>query len=340
MRCLLKSYLDNIETSHRVIKRPQTLVATEFTTDFIHILDKYEKQKENTYKVLELVGSNYVFENYGSDVHNRLYGTILNCGTQLQFTKTNENGAAVYHLTGANFCRQRICPMCQFRRAEKLFIQMFNVVKHLEGQYRFLHLVLTIPNCDTGGELVEGIKLLYASFSKFYKYKEVKQAFKGCLRCLEISYNYENNSFHPHLHCLIAVNNSYFNDTRVYLSYDKIRQLWTKACKADKPLQIYIRACKVGDYEGVAEVCKYSVKPLDLTKSDNDIQNLTIVMTLFHTLKGMRFLQKYGVIKSTFSELYGCNDDEYVDDIRNGEHRRLFFRWDGAKMGYRKVDDN
>lgn len=312
---------------------------TGFTDDFTSILKKYEKQKENTYKILELCGTDYTFNNFGADEKNELYRTLIECGTQLHFTKTFEDGKNVYHLTGANFCRKRICPMCQFRRSEKLFVQMYNVVKSLEDEgYRFLHLVLTIPNCYGGSELIEGIRKLYTGFSKFYKYKDIQKAYKGVLRCLEISYNYENDSFHPHLHCLIAVKQSYFTDSKVYLSKEKIQELWTKAQSSNQPLQVYIRACKKWDYEGVAEVCKYSVKPLDLTKSDNDLQNLQIILTLWHTLKGFRFLQKYGVIRQMFNKLYKDSDNEYLDEIRTGDHKRIFLEWDYNHFRYKRGD--
>ena len=87
-----------------------------------------------------------------------------------------------------------------------MFAEVLRVVKLLENDYRFLHLVLTIPNSNDGNELVQAIRLLYKGFSFFMAYKSIRGAFKGVLRCLEISYNYESDSFHPHLHCLVAVN--------------------------------------------------------------------------------------------------------------------------------------
>lgn len=321
---------------------------TTVSADFESILEKYKIQKLNTYKVVELLGDNYIFEDMGADVFDKRYAALINCGTQLTFSKSDENGKTVYHLKAANFCRQRCCPMCQFRRSEKMFAQMLRVVKHLEGQYRFLHLVLTIPNQRYDYELVQGVKLLYKGFSNLLKYKQVRGAFKGILRCLEVSYNYDNDTFHPHLHCLVAVNRSYFNDSRKYLSYDLLRELWTEAVKkavrsspenfsfineSTPLLQIHVGACKEGDYSGVAEVCKYSLKPLDLEKSESDDQNKRVLLTLWHTLKGARFVQKYGIIRDTWRELFGENEKEELTDEK-AEGKTLFLQWNAQHLEY------
>lgn len=311
---------------------------TTLSPEFESILEKYERAKINTYKVLELIGNDYTFQKFGADVADQHYRTIVNCGTMLTFEKEFTPHGHIYHLTHSNFCRERICPMCQFRKSEKTFAEMLKVTNLLEDRgYRFLHLVLTIPNVQGGVELEKGIKTLYKGFSKFYRKKQVKGAFKGILRCLEISYNYDNDTFHPHLHCLVVVNKSYFNDTKLYLSQDKIRALWTASCGFDesKPLQVFVRAMKHGDRVGVAEVCKYCVKPLELGEHDSkrDIQNISVIMTIAHTLKGTRFLQKYGVVKTAYNELFKDNDD-LLDDECTNENEKVTLFWDSSRLKY------
>lgn len=310
---------------------------TTLSTDFDSILNKYNLAKINTYKVLELLGTDYTFNAYGSDDYNEHYQTLLNCGTMLTFAKETVTDRNIYHLTSANFCRQRVCPMCQFRKSEKAFSEALKVTSELEDEgYRFLHLVLTIPNVSGGIALCDGIKKLYSSFNKFYNYKCVKKAFKGCLRCLEVSFNYDNDTFHPHLHCLIAVNGSYFNDSKIYLSYDKLRELWTKAVKADQLLQISVRAIKKGDTAGVAEVCKYCVKPLELEDTNDNNknqQNVRVLLTLWHTLKGVRFVQKYGILKTKFKDI----KEDYLDNNfsrKENEFQSVSLFWDVKSRSY------
>jgi len=317
------------------------------STKFENILEKYEKQKFNTYRVVEILGDDYTFTDFGSDTTDKRYRALVECGTQLHFQKNMEQGSYVYHLVGANFCRQRLCPMCQFRNAERMYAKMIKVIKHLESGYRFIHLVLTIPNSRDGSELIDGIKVLYKAYNMLMHRKKVIKAFKGSLRCLEISYNYDNDTFHPHLHCLIAVKPSYFNDSRVYMSRDEIAELWTSCVnksvksfkfteyiKTDTVYQTFVRACKPGDYEGVAEVCKYCLKPLDLHDKGKDEQHKRVLLTLWHTLKGQRFVQKYGVIKDTFKLLFGDDDedDEELEELDNSN--KLFLLWNSEIQKY------
>ena len=97
---------------------------TTVSTEFESILEKYNRAKLNTYNVLELLGSDYTFNDYGSDVQNKHYEELLNCGTVLVFHKEQTTDKSIYHLTHSNFCRKRICPMCQFRKSEKTFAEM------------------------------------------------------------------------------------------------------------------------------------------------------------------------------------------------------------------------
>lgn len=320
-----------------------------FSTEFSSILEKYKFHKLQTYAVTEILGTDYVFNDLGADTDGKRFRALIECGTQLHFSKNWENGKTVYHLTGANFCRQRVCPMCQFRKSEKTFAQFLQVVRALEADFRFLHLVLTIPNARTDEELTQGVKILYKGFSKLMVYKSIRKAFKGVLRCLEISYNYDTDTFHPHLHCLVVVNRSYFNDTKSYISLDKYREMWTKSVKsalkslqleggfADSPhlLQASVRAMKPGDYSGVAEVCKYCTKPLQLDPERSE-QNRRFLLVLMTTLKGTRFLQKYGVIKETFAELFGESEEDETEAEQPEAARTVFVEWDSLSQTYRE----
>ena len=301
--------------------------------DFSNLLGTYEEHKIYTYKIIDLLKNDYSFRDFGSS--DRRYFDMLNCGTSLHFMNSDD----VWYLVGANFCRQRICPMCQYRKAIKTFVQMSKVVDYLKDDYRFLHLVLTVPNVTYGDELMMTIKELYKGYNKMMKYKDCKAVVKGAMRCLEISYNYDNDTFHPHLHCLIAVNPSYFNDGKKYIKYDKWRELWSRAMGSDVLLQVSVRAIKEGDYKGVAEVCKYCVKPLNLDKG-TDMQNTRVLLTLWHTLKGVRFVQRYGCIKDAFRLLNLDNDDNIdgevcIDDTDKGSV--YHFEWNAYQRKYIKV---
>ena len=63
-------------------------------------------------------------------------------------------------------------------------------------------------------------------------------------------------------------------------------------------MQVSVSAVKSGDWQGVAEVTKYCVKPFDY--SQDTVSGLAILDALGYTLKGRRFLQKYGIIQKYY----------------------------------------
>ena len=245
-------------------------------------LKNYEKYKRLSVSVANL---------FMSDVELHERGKLIeHCGDIIQFDN-DEN------LVSANFCRQRLCPNCQRRNSLKLYSKFKKIEEKLSADgYCFAHLVLTIRNCEAD-ELAETIKQLYCGSSAFFKEKKVKQAFKGALRCLEVSYNRTNCNYHPHLHCLVAVKKSYFT-SRYYLNREKIAEIWKKCLKIDYSPQVWVTKC---DDNAVAEVVKYAVKPLELTTSD--VVRLSVLKTLHFSLHGRRLLQTYGIVKTTASDL-------------------------------------
>ena len=108
--------------------------------DFSNLLGTYEEHKLYTYKVIDLLKNDYTFRDFGSS--DRRYFDMLNCGTSLHF----KNSDCVWHLVGANFCRQRICPMCQYRKSIKTFVQMSKVVDYLKDDCE-MSLIKVVKAC-------------------------------------------------------------------------------------------------------------------------------------------------------------------------------------------------
>lgn len=264
-------------------------------TKVFESIQKYTKHMEDIYKYGEFIGDCNLIED-----KDRL--ALADCGNYISLDVEGK-------VVNASFCRKRYCPMCQWRKSERQFSYCLTISKDLYNMgYRFLHMVLTVPNCNGGVELQTTVKHLYSSFNRFYHYKKVKSAFKGVLRCLELSFNYDTHMFHPHLHCLVVVNSSYFNDSRVYISHNALVELWTKACKSDVDLQCSIRAIKEEDTMGFAEVSKYCLKPLELME-DRETDNAYIVNTLGYTLKGVRFTAAFGIMKEELKKVKNSVED-------------------------------
>ena len=275
-------------------------------SDFDKLLDDAEEYKQKTDNLAQLFWDDWLL----GDVATKL----IECGTFLAVGEhPTDDGCKVYN---ANFCRQRLCPMCQRRRSLKVFGQMLQVANKLTENYAALHLVLSRPNV-TADALEKELSWLFSSSSRYFRDKDIKKAFKGILRCCEVTYNPTRKDYHPHLHCMVFVNKSYFT-SRDYLKRETLSHKWDTITGV-KNSCCYIS--RVKDIEkGVAEVCKYAVKPFDL---DDDI---SIYRTLYSALHGRRMIQSYGIVRQKLKELN--LDFDIIEDENIVE--KHYLRWNGA----------
>jgi len=223
--------------------------------------------------------------------------TVRYCGSNIWLNRDTGQVEA------ANFCRERLCPMCQRRKALKQFANALTLADIVGKQYIFLHLVLTVKNCK-GFELSDTIRRMNKASREFFAKRRIKQGFKGALRTLEVTYNKRDRTFHPHFHCLVAVLPSY-PTSRYYLRHDILRMEWQKALGVDYLPQVFVTKCDEG---GFAEVSKYCLKPLDLNLTP--YEHSKVLDTLNSALKGKRLLQYFGVLREVKAALNNAEDDE------------------------------
>lgn len=262
---------------------------------------------------------------------------VNDCGTWLEFRRPlGEDSAPPHAPTGAeavgssegwklhnaNFCRDRLCPMCSWRRSYKVFAQVSQIMDYIADDYVFLFLTLTVPNCSAD-ELAQTIDDMQNGFHKFMKYKRIKTAVRGFFKALEVTRNKDNGTFHPHFHNIIAVNKNYFKSDK-YIKRDEWLELWQKAMQDPTITQVDIRRCKpkeeIQDGEkavkalgaAVAEVAKYSVKSSDYLLPDDEETTDSIVITLGAALHSRRLCAFGGVFDEVRKKLQ-------LDDIENGD---------------------
>lgn len=236
---------------------------------------------------------------------------VQSCGTWLEFGIFPDKNKLVF----ANFCKDRLCPMCNWRRSLKLYGQVSAVMDELERQgYKFLFLTLTIKNCSASA-LSSTIDILLKGFTKlFNKNRRVAKQIKGFFRSLEITKNARTGEYHPHLHCILAVRAEYFNGKN-YISQSEWAQIWQKCIAVEYQPIIDIRRIKSGD-KGVSgavrEVAKYSVKGSDfLDMSDLDSTAETVADFL-KALSFRRLVSFTGVFADIRKQLK-------FDDVEQGD---------------------
>lgn len=232
------------------------------------------------------------------------------CGNYLQFMECNEDGYK--KLVAANFCKDRLCPMCNWRRSGMLQAQIMQILHSVSEQQkiRFIFLTLTIEN-PTKENLKNSISNMFESFKRLFKYKNVDKAVIGWVRILEITRNDDKNSknydtYHPHFHVLIGVNPSYFKD-KDYLSQKLWTELWQKALQVEYTPVVHIQTVKP-KYEGqtfeaaAVETAKYTVKEKDYIYKNNKVMD-SVISVLAVALKGRRLIGFGKLFKKVKAEL-------------------------------------
>lgn len=276
------------------------------TTECQEILtDNRKSGKERPWALYKL-SNGYIAMAY-DEVDKSKAERLRTCASWLEFAKT-EGGLRLHK---ANFCRVRLCPICQWRRSLKTFGQVYKIVSVAQADYSFIFLTLTIKNVE-GDALKESLDSLSKSWDRFIKYKDIKSVVKGYYRGCEVTHNVTEDTYHPHFHCLLAVNKSYFT-SRDYLSQAKFTSLWQKAARLNYVPQVDVRKVKADNVQGVcAEVAKYAVKTSDVICFDDWDLTVDTVATLDKALDKRRFIAFGGCFKEIHKKLN-------LDDVESGD---------------------
>lgn len=286
------------------------------------------------------------------------YERVSSCGTSLLFAHEINTDTGEFSEKGklhlANFCRDRLCPMCNWRRSMKIFSQVSEIMDLIEKDYEFLFLTLTVPNCSSLS-LSDWIDKLIKSFNRLIKRKKIDNILCGYFRALEITYNERSKYFHPHLHIILAVKKSYFQ-SYYYIRHDEWLHMWNNAVygkdKLEKEIarlgrypitQVNIQKCKskysnlsqAGNHKpinlqsAVAEAAKYAVKSEQYLRENDPKLSDKLVSIFSDCLYHRRLVQFGGIFLDTFHKL-GLDDlqDEnsdltHINDSVNGALAQL-----------------
>ncbi len=241
------------------------------------------------------------------DVDEKKSVRLKRCATFLQFAL---GALGEKRLKSANFCRVRLCPMCTWRRSLKIYSQVSKIMQSFrdEDNYEYLFLTLTVKNCVGDGlsELLDG---LFCAWKKFVKFKVFRDSVRGWYRGLEVTHNLSMNTYHPHFHCVLVVDSSYFMG-RNYLSQAKWTSMWKKALGVEYTPIVNIKKTYDVKAKSIAEMAKYTVKDTDYIKPWDWELTVEIVRVLDKALNHRRLVAFGGVFKEWHKKL---NLDDAVD---------------------------
>lgn len=297
---------------------------------------------------------------------------VHQCGNFLEFKKFGDDSKKLYN---ANFCKDRLCSMCAWRRELKVFNQVSKVIQYLSesNNYRFLFLTLTCKN-TYGENLKEQLNLMFKSFDRLFKRKDVDKSIKGWFRALEITHDINKNiteemyknkkkyyddiglkignknpnfdRYHPHFHVILMVSKSYFTDKDYYIKQEKWTSLWKESLGVDYTPIVDIRPFKINSNKSVSEVAKYTVKDNDyLVKLDKELTDRT-VRTLYSSLLYRRLIAFGKLMKETHKKLNLSEIEDEANLIHIDEDGQVIeevnyvieqYRWNIGYSNYIKL---
>lgn len=258
------------------------------------------------------------------------------CATSLTFV-VGADGRK--RLSRADFCRVRLCPMCQWRRSLKLYGQMQRIIEGIaqrSERCRYLFCTLTVPSC-TGSDLSATIDGLMDGWHRYWRTLQSLAGALGYYRGLEVTHNLTDNTYHPHFHVVLCVDSAYFGDRLLYKTQGWYSTEWQRAIRSERQLIVDVRAFR-GTSAGLAEACKYSCKSSDYIILDDWDMTLETVAILDSALANRRLASFGGLLKVVHREL-NLDDNEdgdliHLDDTAVEDNSyEITYNW---YVGYRQ----
>lgn len=297
-------------------------------------LDKFKQNKE--YSIL-LANS---YNRLGKE--NKFLNTY-HCGDFLEFTQYIKSGQV--RLTGANFCKDRLCPQCAKRRSLKVFSQLSLVLQELKKyKYQYLFCTLTLKNCNLDGLdiTLDNISIAFKKFRESSFFRGKNKQFLGCFKSVEITRNHSNGTLHPHLHLLIAVDKYYFSNFNTYY----VKSIDISDCWRDCLGVNYNPSCTLNAVKKIknvtCEVAKYITKGSDFLFKDDEKLTDTLVDTFSNALYNKRFISYVGCFYNARKKLKLKDDDNLInfDAINNCDELEYIvkrYRWNIGLSNYEEL---
>ena len=251
------------------------------------------------------------------------------CGAYLVFgdVVNPETGEVKKKLQAAQFCRDRLCPMCQWRKSLVTFKQLSAIMNRIDldhpGEFVPVMLTLTMRNVPSE-KLGWAISLILKAWSRMVNSKYKRKPWRVCagwFRALEITYNAETGEWHPHIHAVLLVPSGYFADPEKYIDHDGWVAEWKWALQADYDPSVEVHTVKGERADAVAEVSKYAVKPGEWVSDDPDATDERVEL-LAVELKNRR-LAAFGGLMLEVRKALKQEDAETADLIHTGEDETM-----------------
>lgn len=322
-RCFAMTIVPNTTTIDKIFgEKSDTSVTLEIVTRTGEILEDVSRTgrkrpwKEHKMGSMQLAELFRAAEKYGHSLPETRLRDLEECADVLWFLQDAEGKR---RLKSANFCRVRVCPMCNWRRSLKLFSQVSAITDAIlaEKKARFIFVTLTVQNVrgdvlrETIDELNRAFKYIVDKHQTFAPAKKLKENLLGYMKAEEITYNADRDDFHPHIHAILEVRPSYFRGDG-YIKQKDWTAMWRAALGVDYDPLVDVRNIKGGTAKAVAEVAKYPVKMDNILKIANKDKAAKALAQLYSAI----FKRRLVTFGGDFREYRRRLD---LDDVETGD---------------------
>ena len=275
------------------------------------------------------------------------------CGDILDYRYCAECGT--WYIKKANLCRDRFCPICSWRLSLQRYNEMREVMSTIIGTPNEITnwslITLTCKNCEED-QISETLSQMAKAWNLTKQQRDIKPHIVGWARSVEITYNEDLKTFHPHYHCLIAWRNG--NSGNLLINK------WLSACnkyglvasiKAQDASPVRYFKNKNNEVvqvdkdlpkeftKAILETFKYSIKSSDL-----ETMPLKAFKSLVDQFGGKRLIAYGGIIKDVARAKKALND-EVIDDIQidvckncgSIELEQLIYKWSFGTKAYERI---
>lgn len=294
--------------------------------------DIYDIKKQNNLKLAaryQMIGKKSTELSTETDYYTRKYERLEQCSTYLEFRR--EKSTKKYKLINTNLCRVRLCPLCAYKRSLSVYHNTADIIKYINEKYsrsKYLFLTLTIKNVP-GSQLSNAIDNLTRAWQNLSKQKRIKNVVLGTVRSIEITYNKRTDTYHPHLHVLIHTTSQIYAG-RDYISQAEFTDRWRSAAGIDYQPVVDIRRVQHNNGREIAEIAKYSVKPIDWDKCSE-----SVIITLDDVLHKRHLLSLSGTMREAKRELKIADIEDKKEFLANfDEGDKILFFYHFAKNKY------
>jgi hypothetical protein len=288
-------------------------------------LEKLLNENKNGISLAELKKqTNQLAERLEYTEFKKLSERMRNSGEYVKITNDGNGKNKI----SKNLSHIRSEPLTAHHLQQKTWSQFNRNTPQLIEKYPdhiWLFVTLTIPSCDITN-LRSQYEYLNHSFANLLKMNEFKKYFSqngqyyknknvdrncGYFKILETSKSTEFNHCKPHVHVLFHMPKN-FEDSKNYISINKLQRIWMKACNINYPLHVDIVRIK-NDEDLVSNVSGFSSY---MTKPHNILEySKNYIIKYLQQIENFKLSTFAGTLKIIKSSDY--KPDDSINDADN-----------------------